>query len=87
MPYIKQHFRELLLKMTVQELMDAALRLDAGDLNFVISSILWAKWKKSPCYSNGNTIIGVLECAKLEFVRRHLNDYENQKLAESGDLS
>ena len=86
MPYIKPHFRELLLKMTVQELVDAAGRLDAGDLNFIISSILWSKWRKSPSYSTGNTLVGVLECAKAEFVRRHLNFYEDLKIAESGDL-
>lgn len=86
MPYIKPHFRELLLKMTISELIDAALRLDAGDLNFIISSLLWAKWRKSPSYGTGNMIVGILECSKLEFVRRHLNEYEDFKLAESGDI-
>lgn len=86
MPYIKSHLRDALLKLTVSELMDAALRLDAGDLNFIFSSILWAKWRKSPSYSTGNAIVGILECCKLEFNRRHLAEYENLKIQENGDL-
>jgi hypothetical protein len=57
-----------------------------GDLNYIISSIIWKLFKKSSSYTMGNKIIGVLECVKQEFYRRPLTEYENEKIKENGDI-
>lgn len=58
----------------------------AGDLNFILSSIVWRLFDKKPSYTNGNTLVGVLECVKQEFLRRRLNGYEDEKIKTNGDL-
>lgn len=58
-----------------------------GELNFVISRLLDEYVKtKGVSYSTYNEIVGVLECAKLEFYRRLVVGYEEQKLNENGDV-
>lgn len=58
-----------------------------GELNYVITklchSFIERKRKK---YSTLNTVIGVLECAKLELYRRIIAPYENQKIKENGNV-
>jgi hypothetical protein len=46
--------------------------------------MIWHLWDKKKSYTLANNLIGVLECVKFEFIRRRLNDYENDKIAESG---
>jgi hypothetical protein len=85
MPYIKPENRERFdgLLAGVSETLPA----DAGELNFLLSSIcelyLKAKGKK---YQNLNEVVGVLECAKLEFYRRVAAPYENEKISVNGDV-
>ena len=57
-----------------------------GELNFVISSIIWKIFDDNPSYTLGNNLVGVLECVKQEFIRRKLNPYEDEKIIENGDL-
>ena len=38
-------------------------------------------------YKNLNEVVGVLESAKQEFYRRIVAAFENEKIAENGDLS
>jgi len=42
--------------------------------------------RKGVKYATLNTVIGVLECAKLELYRRVVADYEDQKCEENGDV-
>ena len=58
-----------------------------GELNFALTKII-QKYVKDvgACYSTFNDIVGALECAKLEFVRRVVANYENQKINENGDV-
>lgn len=92
MPYIKREKRpkyDAITKKLIAELLKAGKVKDfaeAGDLNYVISSIIWKLWDTMPKYENGNMLVGALECAKAEFIRRHLSLYEDQKIAENGDL-
>lgn len=60
--------------------------LSPGELNYVISKIIWDIFDKSASYSLGNELVGVLECVKQEFIRRRLNQYEDGKIVENGDL-
>ena len=92
MPYIKAVKRPKYDKLTKQ-LVDTLLgagkvenNAEAGDLNYVLSSIIWSLWETCPKYENGNMIVGALECAKAEFIRRKLTPYEDKKIGENGDL-
>lgn len=94
MPYIKKEERKSydgLIKEITNTLLNKlpgnnGKHCSVGDLNYVISSVVWNLFKKSPSYSNGNELVGVLECVKQEFIRRQLNNYEDQKIAENGDI-
>ena len=82
MPYIKEGDRKFAYD-------DPA---SLGELNYCITSrilkyldnINQAGMRAS--YTDYNNIIGVLECAKLEFYRRMVAEYEDQKLRENGDV-
>lgn len=80
MPYITQDRRKELIALEKLEL------LSPGDLNFLISRLIWKEFDRSPSYTKANEIVGVLECAKQEFIRRKLNPYEDKKILENGDL-
>ena len=68
------------------EYVRTAHRLSAGELNYLISSILDAHLGEEPRYSDLNEAIGVLECAKLELYRRLAAPYEDEKINEHGDV-
>lgn len=87
MPYIDQLTRGALLCNTLEELKQQMIDLGPGDMNFVISTLIVAKWKSAPSYRIGNEIVGILECAKQEFVRRYLNPYEDKAIKRNGDLN
>jgi len=57
-----------------------------GNLNYVISSIVWKIFNKSKSYTHGNELMGVLCCIKEEFYRRQLAIYEDLKLKENDDI-
>ena len=58
-----------------------------GELNYVISMLLLhALEGQGISYRVLNNLVGVLESAKLEFVRRHMNPYEDEKIHDNGDL-
>jgi hypothetical protein len=87
MPYIKKEDREQFnveVTALARKLYMAAYK--PGDLNYCISSIVWSLFDASPSYTKANELIGVLECVKQEFIRRRLNAYEDEKIAQNGDL-
>ena len=58
-----------------------------GDLNYKITKLCKAwLYAQGESYATYNSLIGVLECAKLEFYRRMVAPYEDQKIAENGDV-
>lgn len=58
-----------------------------GDLNFQITRLCDEfLCRKGVSYGNVNAVIGVLECAKLEFYRRVAAPYEDSKLKQNGDV-
>jgi hypothetical protein len=85
MPYINKLDRpnfeaniiELVCKLTAD---------NPGDINYLISSIIWRLFKRYPNYKNANTLLGVLEAVKLEFYRRVVSPYEDKKIQENGDI-
>ena len=70
----------------IDSLIDKLETAPVGDVNFVVSSIIWGLWRRNPCYDVGNKLIGALECVKLEFYRRMVVPYEVNKEVENGDL-
>ena len=94
MPYIKQEERKRyddaineIVSLLVNKLPgDNSKNFSVGDLNYIISSIVWKLFYKSASYTTGNNLIGVLESVKQEFYRRPLSEYEDVKIIENGDI-
>lgn len=90
MPYIKQedrgrfdpHIVSLLSELT----RGGTTSPKSGEINYVISKLIWELFESAPSYNEGNALIGALECAKLEFYRRELAPYEDKKISENGDV-
>ena len=60
---------------------------NCGELNYVITVICQNYLKRKGLrYQNCNDIIGALESAKIEFYRKIVADYENEKIQENGDV-
>jgi hypothetical protein len=97
MPYIKKEDREKLENVTDKEIgviayngkifqLSEAIETE-GELNYTITRLchLFLK-RKGEKYSTYNTLIGVLECAKLELYRRKVAIYEDKKIIENNDV-
>jgi len=80
MPYIKQERRDAIRA--------GARPQDAGELNFAITVIVdsYLNDKGGIRYGHLNEVIGAIDCAKLELYRRVIAPYEDQKIAENGDV-
>lgn len=94
MPYIKQEERQR-YDNTIDDIVyllldkfpgDNHKHFQVGDLNYIISSIIWKLFDSNPSYTRGNELVGVIECVKQEFIRRRLNTYEDSKIKENGDI-
>ena len=59
---------------------------DPGELNYVISCLLYDGFAANPRYAEANKLLGVMEAAKLEFYRRKVAPYEDTKIVENGDV-
>ena len=79
MPYIKQSDRI--------DLEEGRRPQTAGELNYIITNLLIDyTYEKGLNYETINSIIGVLECAKLEYYRRLASSYEDTKIQQNGDV-
>jgi len=79
MPYIKKERR--------RELSVSDLAQDVGELNYQITCLVDNFIsRKELKYSEINSAIGVLECAKMELYRRIAAPYEDKKCEENGDV-
>jgi hypothetical protein len=90
MPYIIQSDRKQ-YNSAIKNLLDAISNygfstVKPGDLNYIISKMVWEIFDKSPSYTKGNELVGVLECVKQEFYRRKLAILEDIKIKENGDI-
>ena len=100
MPYIKKYRRKE-LDPYIDELTKALCLFDindklSGELNYAISRICWQLCGYQPeeknssigerRYARMNTVIGALECAKQELIRRIISPYEDEKIKEEGDI-
>jgi hypothetical protein len=83
MPYVKEELR------TALEFLNP-MPSNAGELNYAISHLCHryiVETRKGVSYANCNEVMGVLDCAKLEFYRTVVAPYEDVKMAENGPVS
>jgi len=87
MPYIKKEERKK-WETIIKEIEDKAKNIPVeeidGELNYLITSILLRVYP--PKYFNYNRLMGLLECVKQEFYRRHISPYEDKKIKDNGDV-
>ena len=84
MPYIKQEKRK---PIDAQINFLEHLIPTSGELNYTITKLCLAYIEqRGLCYGTINDIVGVLECAKMEFNRRLIANYEDTKIKENGDV-
>ena len=84
MPYIEMKAREPIASYAVKIAQNVKT---IGELNYAISRICWEYLlKKGISYTNINEVIGVFECAKLEFYARIARPYEKKKCAQNGEV-
>ncbi len=94
MPYIPQERRVGLdpaIERTIRRLNSAngpALsgKNSRGDLNYVLSKIVWLLYDQQASNQTANDLLGVLDIVRMEFYRRRVAPYEDEKLEENGDL-
>lgn len=85
MPYVssttKQHFQYLLDELKIDP------PQDEGQLTYLLTEVALAYLRASPKrFSTLCRIEGAFGCAKAEFARRVRDRYEDQKIAENGDV-
>lgn len=93
MPYIKQEQREL-VKSDIDRIANEIAKMQFDDpevnvegvVNYVISRLLETVYT-TPSYREINDVIGVLECAKMEYYRKNAAPYEDQKEQENGPVT
>lgn len=79
MPYIPENER--------QAIKDGCVPVTAGQLNYQIHLLLEEYVNTNgENYQTYNDILGALEGVKLELYRRRVSNYEDQKIAENGDI-
>lgn len=88
MPYIdKKRREELNGSIDHNNVVIAGERPETpGELNYTITELILEYLPKDPKYTDYNTVVGVLEACKLEFYRRAVAPYENQKAFDNGDV-
>jgi len=85
MPYIKKERRRELSVPSNWTMI--GLAQDVGELNYQITCLVDNFIsRKELKYSEINSVIGVLECAKMELYRRIAAPYEDKKCKENGDV-
>ena len=87
MPYILTAERDKLKSATDAVAAVIDQNTTAGDLNYMISLMARAYIEaKGLRYEHLNAVVGALDSAKAEFQRRVVAPYEDQKIAENGDV-
>ena len=84
MPYIKKEDRPKIIGNLdhIVENID-----NVGELNYTITRLVHLYLKKEGiCYKNLSSITGVLNDVKIEFERRVVAKYEDEKIEQNGDI-
>jgi hypothetical protein len=86
MPYITSTAKTMLKSTT--DAIELNPPTTPGELNFLITTLCQAYLNKLVIknYQAYNDTIGALESCKLEFYRRAVAPYEDDKISENGDV-
>ena len=79
---INDAINKLLVKKNDSEAEEILDIVDPGELNYLISSIIYRLWLIKNSYANANMLCGVLDDVKHEFRRRKVDIYEEKKIKE-----
>lgn len=87
MPYIKSTDREP-FESAIQSLLSSLGETPQfeGKFNYIISRLIDGLCEKNRGYAQINRVVGVLECAKMEFYRRVAAGYEDVAKQNNGDV-
>ena len=79
MPYITKEARHYIA--------DGFTAISSGELNYILTLVVQKYLKNNGgTYRAINDVIGALEGCKLEFYRRTVIPYEDNKIKENGDV-
>lgn len=87
MPYIKSEDRPAIdekIDELIKYLQARPVENQDGDLNYAVTRIMHELYPAR--YFHYNRALGVLEAIKLELYRRKAAPYEDEKIAENGDV-
>ena len=88
MPYIKREDRREIEREIKYLLNKLSKETDPGIYNYIISRLIHHFiLTKGLRYVNLNASVGILECAKAEFIRTVVSPYENSKAQENCAVS
>lgn len=80
MPYIKPDRRDAIV-------LDREVPRTTGELNYAFTDLILDYLSQHQLsYQTYNDVLGALEGAKLEFYRRIVAPYEDEKIKENGDV-
>lgn len=91
MPYIDQEARAF-IKPLIGPIVEAFITkaepgITAGELNYIFTRLAGAfLTQEGKSYASMNAVLGVFEAAKLEFYRRVVAPYENEKRHTNGEV-
>jgi hypothetical protein len=82
MPYIRPEQRQLFTALDT-----LTPPIDSGEMNYCITRLIHLYiHHNGRRYKQMNDVVGALECAKQEFLRRVVGPYEDEKIKENGDV-
>jgi hypothetical protein len=85
MPYIKQCDRNR-YEEPIRQLEQLLCNVPTSHVTYVIYRLIMSRWKFHKSYQTGVDIMGCLTTAGHEFMRQHLDAYEDDKKEEEGDV-
>jgi hypothetical protein len=87
MPYIlpseRQRFDPLINALSKELQKDGC---EAGNLNYVVSTLIGKALAANRRYAEANKLMGVLACVSAEFYRMDVAPYEDEKRRENGEI-
>ena len=86
MPYIRAELRPDIDRL-IAPLIEHLAAADDGSVNYAITRLLHGVYGREVRYERLNRAMGVLGCVQAEFYRRVAAPYEDQKIAENGDVA
>jgi hypothetical protein len=84
MPYILHERREVLDRYLYGLPEEIG---SAGDLAYVIHRLMLGYWHRAPSYARWAELRGIVDDQVDEFRRRVVEEYENRKIGEHGDVT